>query len=338
MSMTQNRYYTLESRPVNELLDSDLKVHEEPVRAPKDGEIQVRTSHISIDPTNRIWMSDTPQYMPPIEIGAVVRALAMGVVEQSAHPDFAAGDKVAGLLGWATHPTLDVAANGLQKVPPLPLPDSQVLSLLGLTTGMTAYFGLIDITDPKEGETLVVDAAAGGVGSLVGQIGKIKGMRVVGIAGGPEKCKYVVDQLGFDACIDYKNEDVGAGLDRHCPDGIDVCFENVGGPIFDNILMRMNLYGRVSLCGLVAGYNNINDKAPGPYAFGMILMRRLKVQGFIIIDYIPRFAEAQMQLIQWAGQGKLQIKEDVRQGFENLPESLRQLLLGNKHGKMLLKL
>lgn len=336
MSMSTNRYYTLESRPVGELKDSDLKVHEEPIRAPGDGEVQVRTTYVSIDPTNRIWMSDAPQYMPPIAIGEVVRAAAMGVVEQSAHPDYAAGDKVVGLIGWATHPTLDVAQSSLQKLPALPIPDSQVLSLLGLTTGMTAYFGLLDVTDPKEGETLVVDAAAGGVGSLVGQIGKLKGMRVVGIAGGPEKCKYVVEELGLDACIDYKNEDVGAGLDRHCPDGIDVCFENVGGPIFDEILLRMNLFGRVSLCGLIAGYNQIGDKVPGPYAFGMILMRRLKVQGFIVIDYMKRFPEAQMQILQWAGTGKLKIKEDVREGFDNLPESLRQLLRGQKHGKMLL--
>ena len=334
--MQVNRNYTLESRPSGELKDSDLKVHEDPIRAPSDGEIQVRTTLVSIDPANRIWMSAVPSYMPPMKIGEVVRAAAIGVVEQSGSPDFEVGDKVAGLIGWATHPT--ISTKMVQKLPPLPIPDEKVMSLIGVSTGMTAYFGLLDVAQPKEGETMGVDAAAGAVGSLAGQIGKIKGLRVVGIAGGPDKCKYVVDELGFDACIDYKNQDVGAELDRHCPDGIDVCFENVGGPIFDSILMRMNVFGRVALCGMIAGYNAIETKQPGPYAFGMTLMRRLKIQGFIVTDYVPRMPAAQMEVLQWGMQGKLKTREDIRKGFENLPESLRQLLKGQKHGKMLVAL
>lgn len=339
--MTQHRTFTLKTRPVGELKDSDLGRHEQPIAAPSEGQIQIRTTYLSIDPTIRIWMSDEPQYMPPIAIGEVVRCLGVGVVEQSAHPGYAVGDRVVGLLGWATHPTIDPALSFVQKLPAeLPLPDAKVLSLLAPTSGMTAYIGLIDVAQPKDGETLVVDAAAGSVGSLVGQIGKIKGCRVVGIAGGPDKCRYVTETLGLDACIDYKNADVGAGLDEHCPDGIDICFENVGGPIFDQILLRMNNFGRVSVCGLIAGYNaaGAKDKQPGPYAFPMVLMRRLRIQGFIVSDHTDRFAEASKDLLTWAGQGRIKTLEDVRKGFDQVPEALRQLLRGEKHGKLVVEL
>jgi hypothetical protein len=276
--------------------------------------------------------------MPPIAIGEVVRALGVGVVEQSANPGFAVGDRVIGLLGWATHPTLDPATSLVGPLPrELPLSDAKVLSLLGLTAGPTAYFGLLEIGQPRAGETLVVDAAAGAVGSLAGQIGKLKGCRVVGIAGGPEKCDYVTKTLGFDACIDYKQGNVGRGLDEHCPKGIDVCFENVGGPIFDEILLRMNLNGRVSICGLIAGYNDAGKRVPGPYNFGMVLMQRLRVQGFIVSDYFSRFPAATAELLQWAQAGKLKTLEDVRKGFDALPETLRQLLRGDKHGKLVLE-
>lgn len=333
-----NRSFTLNRRPDGELADADLGCHELAITAPAAGAIQVRTTCLSIDPTIRIWMSDIPQYMPPIALGEVVRALGVGVVEQSAHPDFARGDRVVGLLGWATHPTLDVATSFLQKLPAeLPLTDAKLLSLLGMTTGLTAYFGLLDICDPKPGQTLVVDAAAGAVGSLVGQIGKIKGCRVVGIAGGPEKCRYVTEELGFDACIDYKLGQVGKGLDEHCPGGIDLCFENVGGPILDEVLLRMNNNGKVSICGLIEGYNSAGKRTPGPYNFGMILMRRLRVEGFIVSDHASRFPAATAELMQWAQQGRLKTKEDIRTGFSNLPETLRQLLRGEKHGKLLLE-
>jgi NADPH-dependent curcumin reductase len=336
--MSTNRFFTLVSRPDGELADTDLGLHEQPIAAPAAGQIQVRTTCISIDPTNRIWMSDIPQYMPPIAIGEVVRALAVGVVEQSGHPGFAVGDRVMGLIGWATHPTFDPAASFVAPLPrELPLSDAKVLSLLGLTSGPTAYFGLLDIGQPRPGETVVVDAAAGAVGSLVGQIAKLKGCRVVGIAGGPEKCAYVTDTLGFDACIDYKNTKVGRGLDEHCPSGIDVCFENVGGPIFDEILLRMSLNGRVVVCGLVEGYNDAGRRPTGPANFGMVLMRRLRVQGFIVIDFLSRFGEATADLLQWAQAGQLKTLEDVRTGFDALPDTLRQLLRGEKHGKLVLE-
>jgi hypothetical protein len=335
--MSTNRYFTLQRRPDGELEDSDLGTHEAKIEAPPAGKIQVKTTCLSIDPTIRIWMSDIPQYMPPIPVGDVVRALGVGVVEQSAHPGFAPGDRVVGLLGWATHPTLDPATSFAAKLPAeLPLSDAKTLSLLGLTSGMTAYIGLLDVCSPKAGETLVVDAAAGAVGSIVGQLGKIKGCRVVGIAGGPDKCRYLTEELGLDASIDYKNEDVGKRLSALCPDGIDICFENVGGRIFDEILLRMNINGRVSVCGLVGGYNSAGKPVPGPYAFGMVLMRRLRVQGFIVSDHLDRFPQATMDLLRWANEGRIKTTEDVRQGFANLPETLRQLLRGEKHGKMLL--
>ena len=336
--MTINRTFTLSRRPDGELADSDLASHELAITSPAEGQIQVRTTCLSIDPTIRIWMSDVPQYMPPIALGEVVRGLGVGVVEQSAHPGFAPGDRVVGLLGWATHPTLDVASSFVQKLPAeLPLTDAKLLSLLGMTTGLTAYFGLLDICDPKPGQTLVVDAAAGAVGALVGQIAKIKGCRVIGIAGGPEKCRYVTEELGLDACIDYKLGQVGKGLDEHCPSGIDLCFENVGGPIFDEILLRMNNNGKVAICGLIAGYNDAGKRSSGPCNFSMVLMRRLRVEGFIVSDHGARFPAATAELMQWAQEGRLKSREDIRTGFANLPETLRQLLRGEKHGKMLLQ-
>lgn len=333
-----NRQYILKSRPVGELADSDLELRETEVRAPGPGEIQVRTTLISMDPTVRVWLSDVPAYLPPIGIGEVVRALGAGVVEQSNHPDFAPGDEVFGITSWQTHPTAKPEEVMFAKLAP-GLSAELSLAVLGMTSGFTAYFGLLDVTNPQPGETVVVSAAAGSVGSLVGQIAKIKGCRVIGIAGGPEKCKYVVDELGFDACIDYQAEDVGAALDRLCPDGIDVDFENVGGATLDAILMRMKLHGRISLCGMISEYNQLGQTIPGPLNFGQILMRRIKVAGFIILDYLPRFEEAGPQLAQWLAEGKLKTRTYAIEGFEKLPDALRELVGGktSKIGKMMVK-
>ncbi|HVI01670.1 MAG TPA: NADP-dependent oxidoreductase [Enhygromyxa sp.] len=339
--MSTTRQYVLRQRPQGVLSDDALELRE--VALPELGanEVRVRTTHISIDPTIRIWMSDVPQYLPPIELGEVVRALGAGVVEASNHPGFAEGDAVLGFSGWQTRFQGDAQALGLHKLPPGTDP-AMAMATTGMTSGMTAYFGLLDVTDPKPGETLVVDAAAGSVGSLVGQIAKIKGCRVIGIAGGADKCRYITEELGFDGAIDYRREDVGAALDRLCPNGIDICFENVGGPIFDAILMRMNLFGRVSICGLISNYDaaGTDEKVPGPYAFGMILMRRLKVQGFIILDYIPRFEQAATELIGWLSAGKLRARTHVIEGFTSLPSALRELVGGQSTniGKMVVKL
>jgi hypothetical protein len=339
--MSTARQYLLRTRPQGVLSDDDLELREVELPALGPDEVRVRTTHISIDPTIRIWMSDVPQYLPPIELGEVVRAAGTGIVEASNHPDFAEGDVVFGFCGWQTRFQGDAQALALQKLPPDTDP-AMALATTGLTSGMTAYFGLLDVTDPKPGETLVVDAAAGSVGSLVGQIGKLKGCRVIGIAGGAQKCKYITEELGFDGAIDYRNEDVGAALDRLCPSGIDICFENVGGPIFDAILLRMNLFGRVSLCGMISSYDaaGTEQKVPGPYAFGMILMRRLTVKGFIILDYIPRFEEAATDLLAWMSAGKLKTRVHTIDGFESLPSALRELVGGQAGniGKMVVKL
>jgi NADPH-dependent curcumin reductase len=336
--MSVNRQFILRSRPQGELSNDDLELREVELPELGEGEVRVRTSWISIDPTIRIWMSDVPQYLPPIELGEVVRAGGAGVIEASKHPAFAVGDLVAGFTGWQTQLQGAPELANLAKLPRGVEP-TLALAVFGLTSGLTAYFGLLDVLEPKAGETLVVDAAAGSVGSLVGQIAKLKGCRVIGIAGGADKCEYVTNQLGFDACINHRGEDVGAALERLCPEGIDLCFENVGGPIFDEILLRMKLHGRISLCGLIAGYNQTTDVPQGPRAFDQILMRRLSVKGFIILDYMDRFPEALAQLGQWLAAGKLSNRIYEIDGFDRLPYALRELVGGasSKIGKMLVK-
>jgi NADPH-dependent curcumin reductase CurA len=336
--MPINRQYILRSRPVGELSDSDLELREVELPELRDGEVRARNTWISLDPTIRIWMSDMPQYLPPIEIGAVVRALGTGVIEASKHPDFAVGDVVSLFSGWQTYVQGAPEEANIAKLPPGVEPTAS-LALFGATSGFTAYFGLYDVVDPKPGETVVVDAASGSVGSLAGQLAKLRGCRVIGITGGAEKCAYV-RELGFDACIDHLSEDVGKALDRLCPDGIDVCFENVGGPIFDAILLHMKLHGRISICGLIADYDQTQGPVPGPMQFGQILMKRLRVQGFIILDYIPRFGDAMPQLAKWAAEGKLRSRIYEIEGFERLPDALRELVGGKskKIGKMVVKL
>jgi hypothetical protein len=336
--MSANRQFILRSRPQGELSNDDLELRDVELPELGEGEVRVRTSWISIDPTIRIWMSDIPQYLPPIELGEVVRAVGVGVIEASKHPGFAVGDLVGGFTGWQTHVQCAPELASIAKLP-RGVDPTLALAVFGMTSGLTAYFGLLDVLKPKSGETLVIDAAAGSVGSLVGQIAKLKGCRVIGIAGGAEKCEYVTAQLGFDACINHRIDDVGAALDRLCPDGIDLCFENVGGPIFDEILLRMKLHGRISLCGLIAGYNQTADVPAGPVEFGQILMRRLSIKGFIILDYMDRFPEALAQLGQWLAAGKLANRVYEIDGFDRLPYALRELVGGasSKIGKMLVK-
>lgn len=336
--MSTNRQYILKSRPVGELADSDLELREIEVRTPGPGEIQLATTHMSMDPTVRVWMSDMPAYLPPIPLGQVVRSLGAGIVAQSNHADFAKGDVVFGILGWQTHPTVRPEEAMIGKLPAGVSPEVSI-AVFGITSGFTAYFGLLDVTHPQPGETVVVTAAAGSVGSLVGQIAKIKGCRVIGIAGGAEKCRYVVDELGFDECVDHRNEDVGAALDRMAPEGIDIHFENVGGPQLDAVLPRMKLHGRISICGLISDYNRNGQPTPGPTNFAQILMRRLKVEGFIILDYIPRMPAAGQELGKWLAEGRLKARVYPIDGFEKLPDALRELVGGNsrKIGKMIVR-
>lgn len=332
-----NRQLRLASRPVGDIKESDFEYREESIPSPKEGEVLVRSIYLSLDPTNRIWMSDMEQYMPPVEIGEVMRGVIIGVVEESKNQNFKQGDLVSGVLGWQDY----VIAEGnsgfsLTRLPdPLPCPLTAFMGPLGLT-GCTAYFGLLDIGQIKVGETVVVSAAAGAVGSIVGQIAKIKGCRVVGITGSNEKCRWLVEELGFDAAINYKTVDLESAIAQACPDGIDVYFDNVGGSILDAVLTKINLYARIPLCGLISTYN-ATEPVPGPYNYSKILMNRVRVQGFIILDYIPRWSEAISDLGQWLNQGKIKYALEVIEGLENAPKAILKLFDGNKKGKLIVK-
>ncbi len=306
--------------------EADFVWREEPAPTPGEGELIVRNLYLSLDPTYRGWMNETATYLRPVAIGDVMRGITVGVVEQSRHAQLPEGTLVQGLLGWQDYALTDGA--GLSILPDDPsIPLTAHLGLFGII-GPTAYFGLLDIGKPQAGETLVVSAAAGAVGSLVGQIGKIKGCRVVGIAGSAEKCRWIQDELGFDAAINYKTEAVPASLRRHCPDGIDIHFENVGGPILDAALSLINLRARIVLCGLIAQYNAVQP-VPGPYAFAHILTKRARLEGFIVLDYMPRAQEAIHDLSQWYAEGKLRYRVDVVEGIENAPRAMNKLFDGS---------
>lgn len=332
--MTSNhRQWRLRRRPVGEIGPDDLELVSVPKPVPGPGQILVRTIYLSLDPTNRIWMSDRPQYMPPVAIGDVMRGGVVGVVEQSNHPHFAVGDFVRPAIGgWQEYVVAD-AAQRLKVDDTVPL--LAHMSAMGMT-GATAYFGLLDIGRPQPGETVVISAAAGAVGSIAGQIAKLKGCRAVGIAGSDDKCSWVTRELGFDACINYRTQDVGAALSRECPSGIDVDFENVGGPILDEVLARINMNARVVLCGLISTYNT-DGPVPGPYQFSMILMRRALVKGFIVSDYAARFKEFYADMAQWLAQGRIQWRVDVVDGLENAASAVRRLFTGENTGKLVVR-
>lgn len=331
-----NRKWILRSRPDENVAAGDLELVEAELPALGEGELLVRNIYLSLDPTNRLWMSDRDQYLPPVSIGSVMRGGTIGVVEQSRSSRFAPGDIVMPAEGgWQLYTVAqDSTTRKLRSDPSIPL--TAYLSVLG-PTGLTAYFGLLDICDPKAGETLVVSAAAGAVGSVVGQIAKIKGARVIGIAGNDAKCGWIVDELGFDAAIDYKSEDVEAALDRLCPDGIDMNFENVGGPIMDAVFSRLRVHGRMALCGMISAYN-AEGPLTGPQDFGRVLMKRLTVKGFVVIDYFPRAREAYADLSQWVAEGRLKWKDHVVEGLEEAPLALERLFNGNHDGKLMVRI
>lgn len=332
--MAVNRQWKLVRRPVGDIAEGDLALVESPVPVPGPGQFLVRNIYLSLDPTNRIWMSDMDQYMPPVEIGDVMRGGTVGLVEQSNNPAFKPGDIVQPMdLGWQDYVVTSMAQK-LHVSPEAPI--LAHMSALGMT-GVTAYFGLLDIGKPKPGETVVVSAAAGAVGSIVGQIAKIKGCRVVGLAGSDDKCRWVVDDLGFDACINYKKEDVLTALKRECPKGIDVYFENVGGEILDAVLTLINLEARIPLCGLISTYN-ADGPVPGPYMFRNILMKRALIKGFIVIDYFPRIAEFAAEMVPWVASGQIKWRVDVEPGLENAPKILNKLFTGGNTGKLLVQI
>ncbi len=330
-----NRMSTLAARPVGNIKSSDFIVKEEPLREPGPGEIRVKVEYASLDPAMRGWINEGKSYVAPVAIGEVMRAGACGHVDASNNPNFKVGDAVTGNFGIQTYAISN--GQGVVKV------DTSVAALprwiggLGMP-GMTAYFGLLEVGQPKAGDTVVVSAASGAVGSLVGQIAKIKGCRVVGIAGGKAKCDYVVKELGFDACVDYKAGNVFKDLRAACPKGIDVNFENVGGEIMDDVLAQMNLRGRMAVCGLISAYN-ATAPTPGPKNFRAILVNRLRVQGLIVFDWIERYPEAVRDYVQWLKEGKIKMKEDIREGGVDAFADVVQLLYtSGNFGKLILKI
>lgn len=329
-----NRVWRLRKRPVGELTDDVLSFAEEALPVPAEGECLFRLNYLSLDPTNRVWMSDIDQYMPPVELGAPMRGVVCGTVVESRSPAFKVGDVVSGLGVWADY-QIGSPATVRPMGPTGPIPIVDAFGTFAVV-GPTAYFGLLDLGEPKPGETVVVSAAAGAVGSIVGQIAKLKGCRAVGIAGSDEKCRWLVDELGFDAAINYRTEDLPAALARTCPQGIDVYFDNVGGSILDACLKRMNLNGRIPTCGLISSYN-ATAPVPGPYNYDMMLMQRLRIQGFIVMDYANRYPEAIQALAGWMAAGKIRVRQDVVDGLEHALTALKKLFTGANTGKLMIR-
>lgn len=334
--MPVNRRFALRQRPEGRIDDGTFELVAEELPAIGDGEALVRTEWVSLDPTNRGWISDVPGYLPPVAIGETMRGLALGRVVESKHPDYEEGQLVQGLIGWTEHFIASDAAP-VQRVPEIEgVSPSLYLGALGMT-GLTAWVGMREIGKPQEGETVIVSAAAGAVGSVAGQLAKRDDARVVGIAGGPEKCAILTEKLGFDAAVDHRADDWSAQLKAATPDGIDVDFENVGGEIMDAIFARLNLHARIALCGLISGYN---DSAPpsGPReAFGNLLVKRASLQGFIILDHFDKLAEVSAQLAEWIADGSLEPLETVVEGFEELPSAINMLFDGANVGKLVVR-
>jgi NADPH-dependent curcumin reductase CurA len=329
----ENKRVLLASRPTGWVTEDNFRLDSAPVPKPKDGEVLVKNLWLSLDPYMRGRMNDSKSYAAKQELGEVMIGGTAGEVIESKNPKFAVGDKVVGMFGWQQYGLSNGA--GLNKIDASRAPLSAFLGVLGMP-GVTAWIGLLDICQPKAGETVVVSAAAGAVGSVVGQIAKIKGCRAVGIAGGKAKCDYVVTELGFDACVDYKAGKLDDDLKAAVPKGIDCYFENVGGEILDAALRRMNPFSRIAVCGLISQYN-----VTRPYAvknFASILTNRIKVQGFIVSDRMELWAKALPELIGWVASGKIKYRETVAQGLENAPKAFIGLLKGENFGKQLVKL
>jgi NADPH-dependent curcumin reductase CurA len=329
-----HRVIKMASHPDGALEDGDFELVDAPVPEPADGEALVRTLYLSLDPAIRVWMNGIDTYVPGIHVGDVMRAGGLGEVVQSRNAAYTEGDLVFGMMQWSEYCIARAGPDGMMTLPRQE-PITAFLSVLGVT-GLTAYFGMFDVAQPKEGETVVVSGAAGAVGSVAGQIGKIMGCRVVGIAGGPEKCAWITDELGFDAWIDYKSEDVAARLRETCPDGIDVFFDNVGGEILDAVLGQINLHARVALCGAISQYDTA-ELSPGPRNFLNLIPQRGRVEGFILLDYRDRFVDAILQLGQWVQEGRIRYAEDIVDGLENAPAAFRRLFSGENTGKLIVK-
>ncbi|MDH4063878.1 MAG: NADP-dependent oxidoreductase [Acidobacteriota bacterium] len=333
--MATNRVARLARRPRGMVTRGDFDIRDEPLAEPADGEFRVRVSHVSIDPAMRGWMNDARSYAAPVKLGDVMRALAVGHVEASRHRAFKDGDAVSGIFGVQRYAISD--GSGVSRVDETLAPMPTWLGGLGMP-GLTAYFGLYDVARPEAGETVVVSAASGAVGQVVGQLAKMKGCRAVGIAGGPEKCRMVTEEFGFDAAVDYRAGDLAGQLEAACPSGIDVDFENVGGEVFDTVLAHMNPFGRIALCGLISSYNATEVPA-GPANIRYVLTMRLRMQGFIVSDFAARYGEAIGALSGWVKEDRLRFVTDVREGgVDAYPDVLNLLYTSGNRGKLVLAL
>jgi NADPH-dependent curcumin reductase CurA len=338
LASLSNRQFRLARRPVGLPTRDDWQETTEAVQPPPAGGLVVQTLALSLDPAMRGWMNEGKSYIAPVGLGEVMRAGGIGRVLASTHPKFAAGDLVSGVLGVQSYASFDEAgarSAGLHRVDLKLGTVTQWLNVLGMP-GMTAYFGLLDVGQPRPGNTVVVSGAAGAVGQTVGQLARIKGCRVVGIAGGRAKCDWVVGELGFDACIDYKAGNVRAALKEHCPKGVDVYFDNVGGEILDEVLARLAMHARIVICGAISQYNNTTP-VQGPRNYLSLLVHRARMQGMVVFDYAERFPQAIAELSGYLKDGRMKSREDVVRGLEHFPETLNKLFSGANFGKLVLQ-
>jgi len=335
---SKNRQWLLKERPVGMVGPEHFELVESNMPQPDldSGEVLIKTLMLGFDPAMRGWLMDERSYLPPVEIGAPMRASGVGQIITSTNPDLPAGSLVQGLLNWQEYSL----GGPKSTMPPRPIPDGvpigMPLSVFG-TTSLTAYFGLLDVGQPKTGDTVLVSGAAGATGSIVAQIAKQKGCRVVGIAGGNEKCQWLLDECGVDATIDYKSEDLPNRIAQTCPDGVDIFFDNVGGATLEAAIDAMADFGRIVLCGGISGYNDAEPQ-PGPHNLMLLVSRRIKMQGFIMLDYLDRADEAMAYLGDQVMAGKLAWREDIQEGFDNIPQTLQRLFNGENVGKQMLKL
>ena len=334
--MTMNRQWLLHERPVGMIGPEHFKYVETDIPEPGEGEVLIRNLVFSFDPTQRGWTMDRESYLPPVQIGEPMRAGCVAQVVKSNHADFSTGQMVQATNGWQDYAVVDPAhpPSSLRSMPE-GAPPEMMLSVLGVT-GLTAYFGLLDLGDPQPGETVLVSGAAGATGSVAGQIAKIRGCRVVGIAGGPKKCAWLTNEAGFDHAIDYKLGSLDQQIADACPEKWNVFFDNVGGDTLEAALNHLNMRSRVVMCVGIANYNATTPQ-PGPTNIMNLVIMRSRMEGFIVLDYLPRAGEAIKDLLGWIGEGKLKYQIDMQEGFENIPKTLQRLFTGKNLGKQLLK-
>jgi NADPH-dependent curcumin reductase CurA len=334
-----NGQWRLAKRPEGMVQESDFEYKEVPIPELAEGEVLVRNLYLAFEPAMRGWLDDVPSYIPPVAIGEVMRASTVGQIIESKNTDYPKGQLVSGMLGWQQYFVTDGTPGPLGGLSPVPdgIPPYRMLSLLG-GTGLTAYFGIHEIHPIREGDRVLVSGAAGATGSVAAQIARLRGAaQVVGVAGGPEKCRWLTEEARLDAAIDYKNEDVGKRIREGFPQGVDLFFDNVGGDILDAVLPRMSDHGRITLCGAISGYNE-KELPPGPRNMMQIVIKRLSVRGFILIDHLAKAGQAIADLSQWAAAGELKVEEDIQEGFEKTPETFLRLFQGKNLGKQLLKI